>query len=373
MRWPAVLASAILALPLVLVGQLSHASRADAATAGVNLGTAGSYAALGGTSVTNTGLSVLSGNVGTSPAASIVGFPPGVITGTFHAGDAAAAQARVDLGVGIADAASRTPIAQFAGDLNGLTFTPGVYHSAAAMALTGTLTLDAQGDPTAVFIFQVDAALNTAAASQVSLVNGASAANVYWEAAGAVGTGAASSFSGTIMTPAAITIGAGGSLNGRALAYGTVTLGDNVVTPPPVVTAGSLSISVPSGPVSLGSHADTVSGETISGSLGVVQVTDTRSASTGWTVSVSATALAPVSGSSIPASAMGYAVGSVTQILGVASYVKANPTSLGSAAVALTATASGSNAASWNPTISVVVPGGTAAGSYTTTITHSVL
>ena len=129
-----------------------------------------------------------------SPASSVVGFPPGIVGGQIHAGDPAAAQARSDLVLAYNDAAGRTAKASFAGDLNGLTFLPGVYHTAAALALTGTVTLDGQGDPNAVFIFQVDAALNTAAASTVSLINGARASQVFWQVNGAAGLGASSLF-----------------------------------------------------------------------------------------------------------------------------------------------------------------------------------
>ena len=100
------------------------------------------------------------------------------------------------------------------------------------MALTGTLTLDGQGDPNAVFIFQVDAALNTAAASHVTLINGATAGNVYWQALGAAGTGADSTFAGTVMSAGAITLGARSELIGRALSMTQVTLASNTIGSP---------------------------------------------------------------------------------------------------------------------------------------------
>ena len=131
------------------------------------------------------------------------------------------------------DAAGRTPASTFAGDQNGQTFTPGVYFTGAAFALTGVLTLDGQNDPNSVFIFQVNAALNTAAASTVKLTNDAQASNVFWQVNGAAGTGASSSFTGTILAAGAITVGAGGSIQGRALSEGLVTLADNTITTPP--------------------------------------------------------------------------------------------------------------------------------------------
>jgi hypothetical protein len=148
----------------------------------------------------------------------------------IHVGDAAAAQAQTDLVAAYNDAADQTSSGTFAGDLNGRTFDAGVYSTAAALGLTGTMTLDAQGNPNAVFIFQVDAALNTAAASTVRLINGAQASHVFWQVNGAAGTGASSFFSGTILAAGAITLGDGTQLTGRALAYGTVTLANNTLT-----------------------------------------------------------------------------------------------------------------------------------------------
>jgi len=172
----------------------------------------------------------LSGDLGVSPGAAVTGFPPGIVGGTIHAGDPAAAAAQADLLVALSDASGRTPHTEFTGDLNGRTFHIGVHHTTAAISLTGILTLDAEGDPDAVFIFQTDAALNTAASSTVQLVNGAQASNVFWVVAGAAGTGATSSFAGTILAYGAITIGAGGGVAGQALSRDTVTLADNALT-----------------------------------------------------------------------------------------------------------------------------------------------
>ena len=108
----------------------------------------------------------------------------------------------------------------------------GVYSAAAAISLTGTMTLDGQNDPNAVFIFQVNAALSTAASSTIHLINGAQASNVFWQVNGAATTGASSSFSGTIMAIGAITLGAGASLDGGALSDGLVTLADNTISAP---------------------------------------------------------------------------------------------------------------------------------------------
>jgi hypothetical protein len=195
----------------------------------VNLGLAATFSVLG-TGVTGTGVTTMTGDLGVSPAIAVTGFSPGTVGGVIHAGDSDAAAAQTALGAAITDARSRLPHTQFSGDLIGRTFHYGVHHSTAAVALTGTVTLDAEGDADAVFIFQADAALDTAASSVVLLVNGAKASNVFWQVTGAVGLGGLSSFSGTIVATGAITLGAGSTLTGRALSRGNVTLADNTIS-----------------------------------------------------------------------------------------------------------------------------------------------
>jgi hypothetical protein len=172
----------------------------------------------------------------------------GNVTGAVRTGNDAA-QAQTDLLNAYNNADARIPTSNFAGDNNGRTYTPGIHHTDAAFALTGTMTLDGQGDPNAVFIFQVDAALNTAANSTINLINGAQAPHIYWQVLGAAGTGATSSFSGTIMAAGAITIGAGATLTGRALSRDTVTLAGNTIT----TLGGVLSITAPAQAGNLGS------------------------------------------------------------------------------------------------------------------------
>jgi hypothetical protein len=141
------------------------------------------------------------------------------------------------------------------------------------------------------------------------------------------------------------------------------------------ITGGALTITVPVDAGSLGSRPNTVSGGVISGPLGQVQVNDARSAvaGSGWVASVISTAFTPAAGPAIPASAVGYAVGAIVQT-GTATYTPNNPTDLTAAASAVTATAiTGDNSATWNPTITVTVPGGMAAAVYSATITHSVV
>ncbi len=227
---------AVLTCLLLMAGVLVSPSRASATMVPLSLGTAVNYSVLGGTGVTSTGNTVLNGDVGVGPASLVVGFPPGVVNGSTHLGDSQAVQAQADFQSAYATAVALTPTGSFSGDQNGKTFTPGVYSTAAAFSLTGTMTLDGQGNANSVFVFQVNAALNTAASSIVKLTDGAQASNVFWQVTGAVGTGATSSFSGTILADGAITLGAGASLSGGALSQGLVTLADNPITAPNAMT-----------------------------------------------------------------------------------------------------------------------------------------
>jgi hypothetical protein len=216
---------------------LTTANRAAAQTpealAPIDLGSASAYAVLAGSTVTNTGLSNVNGDLGVWPGTAYVpGTPSATVNGTIHAGDVAAHQGQASLAVAYNDAAGRStaPIG-VAGDLGGQTLAPGLYKSASTVAITGDLTLDAKGDPNAVYIFQVGSALNVATHGQVVLIGGAKAANVFWQVGSSATLGTYSAFKGTIMAYAAITIGTGATLDGRALAQNAaVTLDTNAVT-----------------------------------------------------------------------------------------------------------------------------------------------
>jgi Ice-binding-like len=202
-----------------------------AAQSPVDLGTAGSFAVLAGSAVTNTGASTVNGDLGVSPGTSVTGFPPGTVNGTTADADAVASQAQSDLTTAYNDAAGRTPALSVSGDLGGLTLTPGVYNSGSSLGLTGVLTLDAQGDPSAVFIFQLGSALTTASASDVKLINGAQACNVYWQIGSSATLGTASVFAGNILAETSISMNDDVTVHGRALAQnGAVTLIDDTVT-----------------------------------------------------------------------------------------------------------------------------------------------
>lgn len=206
---------------------------ATAATAQISLGTAQSFGVLGGAAVTNTGPTVISGNLGVSPGTAITGFPPGLITppGVLHSADAVAAQAQSDTTTAyVAIATTPTQVDLTNTDLGGLTLTPGVYGFGATAQLTGTLTLNALGNPNAVFLFKIGSSLTTASGASVVVVNGGSACNVYWQVGSSAVVGTGTNFSGNILALASITLNTGVTVNGRALARnGSVTLASNNV------------------------------------------------------------------------------------------------------------------------------------------------
>ena len=213
--------SALLAAPMALSAQ-----------APVGLGTARNFAVLAGSTVTNTGPSVISGSVGLAPGSAITGFPPGIVlAGTMQVANGVALQAKNDLVTGYNDAAGRSSTATVSGDLAGRTLTPGVYTSASSLGLSGQLTLDAQGDPNAVFIFQAGSSLIVGSGSQVNLIGGAQACNVYWQVGSSATIGTGSTFVGNIMALTSITMTTAATLQGSALARnGAVTLDTNTIT-----------------------------------------------------------------------------------------------------------------------------------------------
>jgi hypothetical protein len=220
----------------------SHAwTFSTAAVAGnqgsVALGAVGAFAVLGGSTVTSTGATALTGDLGVSPGSAVTGFPPGTRSGSTHAGDATSAVAMVALTTAYNDAAGRTlaPVT-VAGNIGGLTLPPGLYKSTSSLAISsGDLTLDAQGDANGIFIFQVASTLTTTSGRKVILSGGAKSNNVYWQVGTSATLGTTSVFKGTIMANQSVTLNTGANLNGRALArIGAVALsGSSVVMPTP--------------------------------------------------------------------------------------------------------------------------------------------
>jgi ice-binding like protein/Big-like domain-containing protein len=206
-----------------------------ATTAGqapVVLGSATTFSVLAASTVTSTGAATVNGDLGLSPGTAVTGFPPGVVNGTTHLGDAAAAQAQLDLTTAYNDAAGRTVGAILvAGNLGGQTLTPGLYTSTSSLEISsGDLTLDAQGDANAVFIFQMASTLTTTSGRQVILSGGAQAANIFWQVGSSATLGTTSVFKGNILALTSITVTTGAAVEGRLLARnGAVTFDSNTV------------------------------------------------------------------------------------------------------------------------------------------------
>jgi subtilisin family serine protease len=204
--------------------------RVNAAPWAPVLGAASSFAVLGGSTVTNTGASTVDADLGVSPGSAVTGFPPGtVVGGSIHAADALGLQAQRDTTAAYNDFAGQACTA-LTGELGGRTLAPGVYCYSSAAQLTGTLTLDAQGNARAIFVFQVGSTLTTASNASVVMINAGLPCNVFWQIGSSATLGTHTSFIGTILALTSITLNTGASLSGRALARnGAVTMDTNSV------------------------------------------------------------------------------------------------------------------------------------------------
>jgi hypothetical protein len=213
---------------LVAVG----GSRSATAQAPVSLGTADSFAVLAGSTATNTGTSVLTGNLGVWPGTAITGFPPGIVNGTIHVGDANAQQAQSDLTAAYITLAGLPCDDDLSGtDLGGQTLTEGVYCFSDSALLTGQLTLDAEGNADAFFVFQIGSTLTTDTGSSVNVINPGSACNVFWQVGSSATIGVSTSFAGNILALTSVTLNTSANVTGRALAQnGAVTMDTNNIS-----------------------------------------------------------------------------------------------------------------------------------------------
>ena len=243
---------------VVLLVMLSFPSMAIAAQPPVNLGSTESYAVFAGSTITNIGTTVINGdaggNVGLHPGTIFTGQESATISGTVHLADANALQAKNDLVIAYNDAISRTPVSRIPSELGGSTLTPGTYDSAdGTFQITGTLTLDAQGDPDGVFVFKTASTLITASASDIKMINSARYCRTFWQVGSSATLGTGSHFVGHILAMISITANTGASVQGQLLARtGAVTLENNtimnglcaVATPTPTPTVNTPSINI---------------------------------------------------------------------------------------------------------------------------------
>jgi len=216
----------------------------------IDLGSAGAFAILASAGITNAGATVITGDIGSAPTSSVTGSP--TLIGTDHGSDSVTLAAKADLDTSYDKAVARTPDATIASELGLTTVGPGVYTSTAGtFAITGDVVLDGGNDPNAVFIFQMVTTLGTAAGSTVTLMHGAQACNVFWQVGSSATLGANSTLRGNILAFTSITVGAGVTIDGSALARGaTVTLNTDHVTvatcaPVPTPTPTATPTAVP--------------------------------------------------------------------------------------------------------------------------------
>jgi Ice-binding-like/WxL domain surface cell wall-binding len=363
-----------------LIALASFAGAAQAATP-VQLGGAGAFAVLGGSTVTSAGVSTITGDIGVSPGTAVTGVPPGILHGSMHAGDAAAVQGHADLATAYLDAVGRSPAVPTSGVLGGLTLDPGVYSTGASMSLAGGLTLDGHGDPDAVFIFQAGSTLLTAADSHVDLVGGAEACNVFWQVGTSATLGASSLLSGTMLASTSISMGDGVTIDGRALARdGAVTMINDAVTVPHC--SGPLTNTAPA----IAPFAATLTGltRTVHTTVGAWNVNDATAGNAGYNVTVSATP--PVVNGSTSAAGTGaqLILTPVTATPATGNTAATGPVATSAQTLSTTAAtienaAAGTGQGEWDfpadagatKSLGIVIPGNGAAGSYSSTLTFT--
>jgi hypothetical protein len=227
---------AVLLISAAITFSLTLSSGAQAVQPTVDLGLTSEYAVLAGSGITNTGATTVSGtlgaDLGSSPTGTFTGSADVTTTGTkFTADDAQTIAAQTDLTTAYLDAEGRTPVNTVSADLGGQTLTEGVYNSASSLGLTGTLTLNGEDNPDAVFIFQAGSTLTTASASSVVLINGAQPCNVFWQVGSSATFGTTTDFIGHVFALTSITANHAATFKGQLLARnGAVTLDNNTIT-----------------------------------------------------------------------------------------------------------------------------------------------
>ena len=273
-------------VPLVAIALLIP-SFGQAAQPPVGLGTTSNFAVLAGSTITNTGPTTIGGtaggDVGLSPGTAFTGSASVTMSGVQHIADTVAVDAKTALVAAYNDAAGRTPVTSVATELGGTTLTPGVYGNP-TLGLTGTLTLDAQGDPNAVFVFQSASTLITASSSSVNMINGTQACNVFWQVGSSATFGTSTSFVGHVFAMTSITATTGATFRGQLLARdGAVTLDTNTITndacaavvPSATPSASASASATPSASASATPSASASASESASPSSTPVETTET--------------------------------------------------------------------------------------------------
>jgi hypothetical protein len=307
---------------LLAVGAAAPASAATTIDGPVNLGTAAPFGVLGASTVTNTGPTRVTGDVGLSPGSSITGFgaaPNGTVTGTIHKTDATAKKAQADTTTAYNTAASLTPTRRGVSELSGLSLTPGVYTGGALkLSDNGALTL--AGTANSVWVFQAASTLTIGSATNIVVTGGASACNVFWQVGSSATIGSAAQFQGSVLARQSITATTGATIVGRLLARaGAVTLDTNTITAPtgcpasgtitssPVITSGTPTAATAGSPYSYtvtatGSPKPTFSltgtlptGLTFNGTTGTISGTPTTPGTTTVTITATSSASPPSS------------------------------------------------------------------------------
>ena len=250
-----------LVMPTFLISDSSQAVEP------ISLGAADDFAILAGAGITNAGETNVLGHIGSNPTVTVTGQATITQTGSLHLGDDTSIQAKSDLQTAFDAASALTSTNTIAGNLGGLTLSPGVYTSAATIAITGNLILDAGGDANAVFVFQAGSTLDVAASSEITLINGGSVDHVYWKVGSTANIAANAKLLGTVLAQTTIAMAAGSSVRGRLLAInGSVTLSSNNVHKydPPIVTltASTINLATAAGYAVLAGGGITNAGET---------------------------------------------------------------------------------------------------------------
>ena len=346
----------------------------------VNLGLAALFAVLGGSTVTNAGNTMVNGDVGVHPGTAVT-ITQNMVNGAIHAGDDVAKAAKADLATAYDTALSQGPDVPLAGDLGGMTLSPGLYSFGVAATLGGTLTLDGGGDPDAVFIIQIGSTITTAANSAVILTGGAQACRVTWLIGSSATLGANTSFRGDVLAHTSITAVAGTAVDGRLLAIGgAVTLDTNTVTAttclPPVTTTsttGVLSITpAPAG--DFASRGVTGVAQTTTAILDAFSVSDPRGTGAGWYVTAHATRFTSAARRMLGAGSLSMSAPGVTP---VSPTVAPGPYTIdGGSPVSIAVAAAGSGMGTYvfaATTLTLALPADVYADAYASIITISVV